>query len=918
MELSSSRCPGKKRKKKRHLTCSYFSCGSNADGCLGLGDQTKALSTHFTPVTGDPFRLENRNTFDTSPPNSRSHSSCFSEGSSDESCIEFHDAIESIHCDYENLEKRKPQFGHERCDRKRSVSMSSGRAHTMCCIADGSLYAWGSTSHGQLGLGSDSISASSSDKGQGNVSKVKKAAPSSIAEPLATVFAPARVTFPYPDPIHSSSQFYSNHRLTSSVHVQNVACGSDHTLTVSSVGNLYSFGRNTYGNLGLGDTIDRNIPTLVTAFLSFSYEIPKSCGSDANINIEESYHTAGGLEGSEFIEESENRIIIVGAAGGLSHSLVLTLNGEVYSFGRGSEGQLGDGKFGAQGNVRCQTIQSTSSSDEMSIVDVGAFEMDEDESCFPSSQEKTSKECITRDREDEHHCQGEIPHHSPVPIKVGGMLEDNPVVMLSCSQGGHGSFAVTAVDGYGWHWGLIDKDAEFSFGEEVSNCKSPSYSAQKSKSLDFITPFPTSLPSPLGATPSDLTPPCASPILSGAASNPRRSDSISDPDCSGGTSTPTITQASKISLRKDRIIALSAGSHHLICVTRAGEAWAMGAPGAHLGLGPGCQFEWNHTAGRVLLPGDILINGVTCGERHTLLSTTSGRIFCCGDDSFGKLGFGGKPCDAQTTGESSSTKMGLHQDLDVASCRDNCIPRAVPLRLYRGEEKCKQGRNNESRSSSSTTSRKRSPVLCSTTVGEFTVACETVLQNLRNKHEAAERDRAAAVAAAAESQKHIGDDSFEDDKEDYWGEEGLGYELEMDFGFGKSGPPFGIEGSSSWKKRLSSETKRRLSNSTRAVGGAILSGSAVLSSMVSAVKSGMQSSSEEQSTSGCSGKEIEERRDRSNSGTNAAAKDSDSLVVGSVDSHQDSFDGLAGKARRRIMMVAGKDHSFIHIVDNID
>ena len=42
-----------------------------------------------------------------------------------------------------------------------------------------------------------------------------------------------------------------------------IAAGSFHTLAIQKDGSLYAWGRNDYGQLGLGDTTSRNLPTRV-------------------------------------------------------------------------------------------------------------------------------------------------------------------------------------------------------------------------------------------------------------------------------------------------------------------------------------------------------------------------------------------------------------------------------------------------------------------------------------------------------------------------------------------------------------------------------------------------------------------------------------------------------------------------------
>lgn len=87
-----------------------------------------------------------------------------------------------------------------------------------------------------------------------------------------------------------------------SVVAARISTGNGHTLLASVSGDCYTWGVNDDGQLGLGDTTERQRPTKLT-------------------------------------ELSNKHIIDV--ASGHGHSLVLTKKGEVYGFGNGLKGQLG-------------------------------------------------------------------------------------------------------------------------------------------------------------------------------------------------------------------------------------------------------------------------------------------------------------------------------------------------------------------------------------------------------------------------------------------------------------------------------------------------------------------------------------------------------------------------------------------------
>jgi hypothetical protein len=94
-------------------------------------------------------------------------------------------------------------------------AVSCGGGCTLAVKSDGSLWAWGSTTSGNLGLGSMD----------------------------STVATPARVG--------TASNWAS------------VSAGYEQTLALKSDGSLWAWGDNFYGDLGLGNTSNRDTPTEV-------------------------------------------------------------------------------------------------------------------------------------------------------------------------------------------------------------------------------------------------------------------------------------------------------------------------------------------------------------------------------------------------------------------------------------------------------------------------------------------------------------------------------------------------------------------------------------------------------------------------------------------------------------------------------
>lgn len=94
--------------------------------------------------------------------------------------------------------------------------ISGGWRHTMALTSDGKLYGWGWNKFGQVGVG-DNVDHCS----------------------------PVQVKFPHEQKV---------------VHI---SCGWRHTLAVTERQNVFSWGRGTNGQLGHGESIDRNIPKMI-------------------------------------------------------------------------------------------------------------------------------------------------------------------------------------------------------------------------------------------------------------------------------------------------------------------------------------------------------------------------------------------------------------------------------------------------------------------------------------------------------------------------------------------------------------------------------------------------------------------------------------------------------------------------------
>ena len=97
--------------------------------------------------------------------------------------------------------------------------------------------------------------------------------------------------------------------------ITQVACGGEHTIALSSKNELFSWGLNVFGQLGLSSNKNVNVPTKIVMFRQFQF-------SDKNEEIME-----------EKFSNILDKVTITEIAAGAQHSLILTSDNNLYSCG---------------------------------------------------------------------------------------------------------------------------------------------------------------------------------------------------------------------------------------------------------------------------------------------------------------------------------------------------------------------------------------------------------------------------------------------------------------------------------------------------------------------------------------------------------------------------------------------------------
>ncbi|XP_034212328.1 ultraviolet-B receptor UVR8 isoform X5 [Prunus dulcis] len=145
------------------------------------------------------------------------------------------------------------------------------------------------------------------------------------------------------------------------ISVKMVAAGAEHTAAVTEDGSLYGWGWGRYGNLGLGDRNDRLVPEKVS-MVNSEKMVMVACGWRHTISVSSlgrlytyGWSKYGQLGHGDFedhlvphkLEALSNNFIcekVVQITCGWRHTLAVTERQNVFSWGRGTNGQLGHGE----------------------------------------------------------------------------------------------------------------------------------------------------------------------------------------------------------------------------------------------------------------------------------------------------------------------------------------------------------------------------------------------------------------------------------------------------------------------------------------------------------------------------------------------------------------------------------------------
>ncbi|XP_077999503.1 putative E3 ubiquitin-protein ligase HERC4 isoform X2 [Glandiceps talaboti] len=221
----------------------------------------------------------------------------------------------------DNVDPRQPGQVHA-LETQRIVNVSCGDAHTLVIDDKAHVFSWGEDSEGQCGRGSGDLKPKSVPR---------------MVKPLSTV------------------------------RVIQVACGSRHSMALTEDSRIYTWGCNDHGQLGHGSQTVRftDTPTCLTSLHGLPIRLI-ACGGAHSFALTVSGGVFGWGKndmGQLGLNDLRDRLfptsvkilktqMITYIACGEEHTVAVTLEGGVFSFGCGSHGQLGHNSSNNEENPR--------------------------------------------------------------------------------------------------------------------------------------------------------------------------------------------------------------------------------------------------------------------------------------------------------------------------------------------------------------------------------------------------------------------------------------------------------------------------------------------------------------------------------------------------------------------------------------
>ena len=439
--------------------------------------------------------------------------------------------------------------------------------------------------------------------------------------------------------------------------IMQVSCGADFTLVVDNSGTVYSWGIGNYGNLGHGDTQDQVAPKSI---LSLKSEVVRMVAAGAKHSLAVSQsgdvwsfgHGDNGrlgnnvTRGSLVPERTQGKVTTencIFAAAGESHSACINDKGNVYTWGAGTYGRLGSG---GENDQLVPMVVDTLAKVDTIIVACGAFHT-----------------CVLTVTGDLWAFGGGLygklglggQENSMIPVKMPRPQNSMPFTQVAC-----GSFHTMAVTEngfvYAWGFGGHGRLGQTNAVDMLTTPMAINLDASSNKCTGSSTRKFQTLVTKQAATIQDgdqdekIEELATRVVDVGAGAKHSMYCTSQGHVYSWGSNDcgqlgnrrndldPTTPEQIKVHIGGLRIVSVACGANHSLCVSFRGDvfSWGLGKSG-QLGHGSSENMDTPNTI--QMLQGKSIVN-VFGGEDNSACVTDSGDLYTWGAGEMGKLGQG--------------------------------------------------------------------------------------------------------------------------------------------------------------------------------------------------------------------------------------------------------------------------------------
>eukprot|EP00945_MAST-04E_sp_MAST-4E-sp1_P007226 g7226.t1 len=404
-----------------------------------------------------------------------------------------------------------------------------------------------------------------------------------------------------------------------SIRVVHVSCGSNHTVATDSNGDCYSWGLGNYGNLGHGDTHDVHRPKLIDALKGKMVKM-SGCGSKHTLvctskgDLYSFGHGDNGRLGNEerrgslvpeVVEGRMQAVFVVYVAAGEAHSALIDDNGVLYTFGAGSYGRLG---LGEETDALMPTSVDTLRKYKIVMVSCGAFHT----MCVTKSKELWGFGGRLYGKLGDGSSSGNAMTPVCISPEAGDGSDPSGFTQIAC-----GTFHTACLTAAG-HIKTFGFDGQGQLGIKDNNFANQN-DPQVVHSLDTVQS--TGMAHLIAEKDNKKT------KLQG-----KRGESSSG-NARAGRDAAVGARAAK------SIVCIAAGAQHTLACTLKGGVWSWGENrDGQLGINSNVSMLYpvrveHHIAGKRVIK-------VAAGAQHSMCLTVRGDVYSWGQGKQGQLGIG--------------------------------------------------------------------------------------------------------------------------------------------------------------------------------------------------------------------------------------------------------------------------------------